>query len=313
MLTAVVQIHNVESVYLYGMRSEDTIMKILHQLDRPNFRASKSDKILLQYIKEHADLFCTTPIAALALNCGVSEATITRFVRKMGFTSLQFFKLTLNEELADSKKYLIVNRDISCDESIDTTAPKLLAHNIAALENTATNLNGESLKEVVRIFQRSKKIFFIGLGSSGFIAADTAYKFMRIGINAEGLNNIHMIMLQMALLESDDAVVAVSHSGESVAIARALCLAKENNAKTILITSNRQASLANFADICIFYETTEPILKVETASPKVAQVFILELIYTQIIKETVDMASVFKKRTTDAINVLNMLHLEKKE
>ena len=27
-------------------------MKILHQLDRPNFKASKSDKILIRYIKE---------------------------------------------------------------------------------------------------------------------------------------------------------------------------------------------------------------------------------------------------------------------
>ena len=32
-------------------------MKILHQLDRPNFKASKSDKILIRYIKEHAEEF----------------------------------------------------------------------------------------------------------------------------------------------------------------------------------------------------------------------------------------------------------------
>lgn len=42
-------------------------MKILHQLDRPNFKASKSDKILIRYIKEHAEEFCTTPIASLAI------------------------------------------------------------------------------------------------------------------------------------------------------------------------------------------------------------------------------------------------------
>ena len=45
----------------------ENIMKILHQLDRPNFKASKSDKILIRYIKEHAEEFCTTPIASLAI------------------------------------------------------------------------------------------------------------------------------------------------------------------------------------------------------------------------------------------------------
>ena len=111
-------------------------MKILHQLDKPNFKASKSDKILIRYIKEHAEEFCTTPIASLAINCGVSEATITRFVRKMGFNSLQLFKLTLTEEMVNIKKQTIINKDISCNESITTTAHKLLVNNVAILEQT---------------------------------------------------------------------------------------------------------------------------------------------------------------------------------
>ena len=102
-------------------------MKILHQLDRPNFKASKSDKILIRYIKEHAEEFCTTPIASLAINCGVSEATITRFVRKMGFASLQLFKLTLTEEMVNNKQRTIISKDITCDESIIITANKLLS------------------------------------------------------------------------------------------------------------------------------------------------------------------------------------------
>ena len=43
-------------------------MKILHQLDRPNFKASKSDKILIRYIKEHAEEFCTTLKKWLIIN-----------------------------------------------------------------------------------------------------------------------------------------------------------------------------------------------------------------------------------------------------
>ena len=139
-------------------------MKILHQLDRPNFKASKSDKILIRYIKEHAEEFCTTPIASLAINCGVSEATITRFVRKMGFASLQLFKLTLTEEMVNNKQRTIISKDITCDESIIITANKLLANNIATLEQTVSGLDEDILLKSVNMLKKAERIFFIGLG-----------------------------------------------------------------------------------------------------------------------------------------------------
>ena len=281
-------------------------MKILYQLDRPNFRASKSDKILLRYIKENASVFCTTPIAVLAKNCGVSEATITRFVRKMGFSSLQFFKLILNEELADSKKHFIMNSDISSNEPIGSTAKKLLAHNISALERTVMNLDEQAIIDTAKLFPVAGQILFAGIGSSGFAAMDTAYKFMRIGMNAKGLENAHMIMLQVALLEKDDVLVAISHMGNSSELTHALSLAKQKGVKVILVTSNRNAILADYADICIFYKQLDPILDVETVCTKTTQLFVLDLIYTQVIKENMESAVEFRQKTTKAMDILKL-------
>ena len=281
-------------------------MKILHQLDKPNFKASKSDKILIRYIKEHAEEFCTTPIASLALNCGVSEATVTRFVRKMGFNSLQLFKLTLTEEMVNIKKQTIINKDISCNESITTTAHKLLVNNVAILEQTVNNLNEEVIAKSVDILKKAERIFFIGLGNSGFVADDSAYKFLRIGFNAKGLDNSHLIMLNMALLHEDDVVVVISHSGESFEIIKAVQLAKKNGTKLIVITSNRDTILENYADICIFYEARESIVETGAITTKLTQIFIIDLIYTQVVKQTMDLASAFKQRTTEAINILRL-------
>lgn len=41
-------------------------MNILEQLDHPGFKPSKSARTLMEYIRLHSDLFCTTPIASLA-------------------------------------------------------------------------------------------------------------------------------------------------------------------------------------------------------------------------------------------------------
>lgn len=281
-------------------------MKILHQLDRPKFKASKSDKILIKYIKENAEKFCTTPIALLATKCKVSEATITRFVRKMGFSSLQLFKLTLTEEMVKNEKRTIISRDITSNESILITANKLLANNIATLEQTVSDLDEETLLKTVNMLKESERIFFIGLGNSGFVADDSAYKFMRIGFNTRGIDNSHLIMLHMALLHESDVVVVISHSGESFEIIKAVELAKKNGTKLIVITSNRDTVLKEYADACIFYETRESTLETGSITTKLTQIFIVDLLYTQVVKDTMDLASAFKQRTTEAINILRL-------
>ena len=76
-------------------------MKLLEQLENPNFKLSKSDKKFMDYIKKNIANISHTAIAKLADESGIGEATITRFVKKMGFSSLQEFKLTLAGELKE--------------------------------------------------------------------------------------------------------------------------------------------------------------------------------------------------------------------
>lgn len=129
---------------------------------------------------------------------------------------------------------------------------------------------------------------------------------MRIGFNARGIDNSHLIMLHMALLHENDVVVVISHSGESFEIIKAVELAKRNGTKLIIITSNRDTILKEYADACIFYETRESILETGSITTKLTQIFIIDLLYTQIVKDTMDLASAFKQRTTEAINILRL-------
>lgn len=129
---------------------------------------------------------------------------------------------------------------------------------------------------------------------------------MRIGFNARGIDNSHLIMLHMALLHENDVVVVISHSGESFEIIKAVELAKRNGTKLIVITSNRDTILKEYADACIFYETRESILETGSITTKLTQIFIIDLLYTQIVKDTMDLASAFKQRTTEAINILRL-------
>lgn len=55
-----------------------------------------------------------------------------------------------------------------------------------------------------------------------------------------------------------------------------------------------------------FYETRESILETGSITTKLTQIFIIDLLYTQVVKDTMDLASAFKQRTTEAINILRL-------
>ena len=162
---------------------------ILEQLQAPEFKASKSDRILMEYIRANVENVPHTAIAHLAADSGVGEATITRFVKKMGFPNLSGFKLALARELTESSHRYIINNNIEAGESALETGRKLLDVNIGTLEKTLESLSDGVIERCAALMCAAKRLQFIGLGNSGFIAQDSAYKFYRIGLESFGLDD----------------------------------------------------------------------------------------------------------------------------
>ena len=76
-------------------------MSILKQLEEPNFKATKSDRVLIEYIKENIEDIVYKPISQISNESGIGEATITRFSKKMGYSGLHDFKVTLSRKYQD--------------------------------------------------------------------------------------------------------------------------------------------------------------------------------------------------------------------
>ena len=103
------------------------VMKVLNQLDAPNFKTSKSDKHIIEYIKGNADKIIYMSISEVAREANIGETTVTRFAKKMGFSGFQDFKVTLAKDVSLESR--IIN-----NEDVLETVNKLLKNNINQLE-----------------------------------------------------------------------------------------------------------------------------------------------------------------------------------
>lgn len=280
-------------------------MKILPQIEKPDFHPSKSDMRLLAYLRENAQQVPNMTISQLAEACQAGEATVTRFVKKMGYGSLQQFKVALTAELTENSRSFIINRDIVATESALVTGRKLLEANVSTLERTLVNLPEGLIESCARQILQAQRIRFIGLGNSGFTARDSAYKFYRIGLESLGIDNSHDMFMMAALIKPGDVVLAVSQSGESQELMRTLRLAHEGGAYCILVTANEQAGKADFVDAGIFYEAEESLLETGSITAKLAQFFIMDLLYTQVVKNMPKQALANKLRTAEVVKKLS--------
>lgn len=280
-------------------------MGIIDELKTPSFKVTKSDKMLMKYIKENIEYVSYMPISQIAKESNIGEATITRFSKKMGFSSLQDFKVTLAQEISISNKSkTIINSNIENDEPAIDTAKKLLSSNIITLEKTVDLINNQDIHNCANMIINARRIYFIGIGYSGIIAQDSNYKFMRIGLNCMSFDSSHTMIMMASIMEAEDLLIAISHTGETDAIIKTVELAKQNNVNIISITQNQESKLKDRSDINLAYVSEESILETGSISSKLAQIFLLDLIYTQVVKEKSSEAIDRKIKTTDAIKSL---------
>lgn len=276
-------------------------MGILDGICTSKFKASKSDKILIEYINENAHECVYMSISELARLVSLGEATITRFTRKLGFSGYQEFKLALAKQLTKSSRKSFINTVVSIDEPVEETAQKLFVSHNNVLEETLKRLDYSNVIKIRELILNCKRLYFFGIGNSGIVANDGNYKFMRIGINSIPVNDSHTMMMLSSIMERGDVVFAISHTGETREILKAVELAKQRKAKVISLTESRDNKLKELSDINLSYFSKETLFETGSILSKFVQIFLLELIYAEVIKENYDEAIEKKVSTTNAL------------
>ncbi len=281
-------------------------MSIIGNLNRPNFRATKSDKLLIRYILENLDNIPYMQISQMAKEVGTGEATITRCVKKLGCRGFQEFKVGLAKEITVKKQNNIINSSIMQDEPALDTATKLAASYSRVIDESLKIIRSEDIEKAAKKILTAKKVYFIGVGFSGIIAIDSNYKFMRIGINSSSLDSTHIMMMMASIMQKGDLIVAISNSGETNDIINAVKIARDNGVETVSITSNENSTLSSISDLNLLYYSNESELETGSMNSKLAQYFMMDLIYTEVVKESIIESTNYKLKTTDAIRLLNI-------
>lgn len=188
-------------------------------------------------------------ITELAKEAKVSDATVVKFCKRLGYKGFQEFKILLAQDVV--VKQSISNGEVQPNDDIRTVKEKVFRANITALEDTIQVLDADSLSAAVKALSEAREIHFYGVGASSIAAYDGELKFSRIGRRASAFVDTHMQITRAVLLRPGDVVIGLSCSGESKEIVEAVRIAGECGAVTIAITNHSESSLAKAADLVL--------------------------------------------------------------
>jgi len=249
------------------------------------------------------DLAVQAPLAEIAAHLEVGEATFVRFCRTLGFKGFSDFKLELSIELAtkDGKDNTVLDSDITDSDNSLNIAHKLKSAINNVMDETINLLDFEQLEEAVKAIQQANRVFLFGVGTSGITAEDAKNKLMRIGVQVDATGNNHFMYMHASLLTKKDVAIGLSHSGYSQETTHTMKIAKENGAKTIAITHSLRSPITEYADLVLVNGNKQGKLQGDSIGTKIAQLFVLDLIYALLVQASQESAVKIKQKTLNVI------------
>jgi RpiR family carbohydrate utilization transcriptional regulator len=209
---------------------------------------SKSERKVALAVLKNPDLAVAENITALAKSAQVSEPTVVRFCRTIGYDGWQEFKLKLAQGLALALPG--ANESPAQDDLAADLINKICSRSINTLLDLRNNLRADAIQRALDVLALSNKIEFYGQGTSGVVAADAQHKFFRSGVPTVAYSDPHIHSISASLLKKGDTVVAISQRGNSTALLRSVQLARKMEADVIALTPNG-TPLAELATVLV--------------------------------------------------------------
>lgn len=238
---------------------------------------SNNDRRIANLVLEEPNSFVLASTSEVAERCNTSEAAVSRFAHKLGYSGFPEFKIQLAQDLINAGK--AIHEDIDPEEPLDSVKRKLTAATIQALQDSVAVLDSEDIERAVEMLSGARQIAFLGVGGSGILALDAAHNFMRTGKVSRAFHDSHEQAMFAALCQKGDVVVLISHSGATRDVLEAASLAKTRGAGTIGVTHLGRPPLRDIVDVCLFTSARETLYRPESLSSRFATMAILDILF----------------------------------
>lgn len=259
----------------------------------------RAEKAFAQALLENPDAITHLTLAEIAAESGSSEASVIRFCKRLNFHGYTDLKEAF--KVAIAKGVEVHEEGIEESDEIDVILKKVFQSNVQTLQNTMVLAN-EGYKDALNAIINAKAIHFFGVGDA-YAACQFAFmKFCRLGIPCSAHSDVMLQYVAADNMGPGDVALAVSYEGRSRNVVQSMQIAKRRGATTISITKMNKSPLLRYTDIPLYISVSDLTIGRDKATRRVADQFILDVLYLGYITKTKKDYAKRLKRTQETID-----------
>ena len=248
----------------------------------------RSEKKAADYIMKNMEQAAELSIDRLAEAAEVSQPTVLRMLRALGFSGYKDFRYQLVSELAQSESeprgaaepmfgYMLRKQD-----TLEEIPSYMTARAAGMMEETLKNLSVKTYRKAVDAIRKARLIDVYSVENSGVTAQDLLAKLLYLGLPCRYFSDAYYQRISAGSLTDKDVAVGISYSGASKDTVDAVRTAKRSGATTIVITNFHDSPICRYADILIC-TSQEQFIYGNAIYSRMTQLLIVDMIYMGII------------------------------
>lgn len=242
-----------------------------------------SERIVANHLRERAGKRLDLSITELARTLGVSEATVSRVSRALGYAGFSDLKLSVAEGATRQPgNFVNIPPEMDRTDTIIANSSRLASLLCASIHGTQRMLDNAPLEHSINAIRTANRVILVGVGGAAAICQEAAHLLMKAGVDVTSHSDAYMQIVAASNMNANDLIIGISHTGTTKVVANALTLARSNGARAIAITSDATSPVAQAAEIALTtWNSGEPSVPLhgDFLEGRISQLFLVDLLY----------------------------------
>lgn len=232
-----------------------TIFQILH--DRYD-GLSNTYREIAEFIMNNMETATFSSLGELSKKTGVSDATLIRFARELGFNGFQDMRETMVKHIGRII-YPSHKTQSSPGQKKMPVLEKVRQMDLDFIDRTMAGIDREWFESAIDVITAGRRIYTMGWGTSAFLAEFLSFQLDRLGYDTAALvRERRPLTERMLYLKNGDVLIAFDFQPYVHEVATAVEYVRAHVAGVTLITvtSDATAQIVQFADysfFCVFW------------------------------------------------------------
>ena len=267
--------YGVSAILSEHLRSRSGDSSLLDRIAQLQSQLTPAERRVANLVLANPRTVVNEAIAEIARLADVSQPTVIRFCRSLGFLGLADFKLKFASSLTGTIP--VRHSQVRLSDSTHDLSAKVIDNTVSAILSFRDQLDVRSIDQAIALLRKANRVEFYAMGNSRVVALDGQHKFFRFRIPTSSYGDAHLFALAADLLKPGDVVIVISNSGKLPELLKTVDAARAAGADVIAITPS-QSPLAKKANVCLAVNHTEDSATLLSMISRMLQLLLIDIL-----------------------------------